>query len=201
MISQWAKACWIIPSCGLELKLKDELKPTSVDARHTNCCVKYSSKLPGGSLSDMIFFAMNHGGVGVAQDMAQFGEAGIHCALFEAHSRGSVRLASPSPNDQPIVDLNMLDDPRDLARLRDGARRLMAIGVHPAATSRCREISLGNTGRPIADLAEKSDDDVDEWILTDCFRCPTWCRQLPDGAYGFRTMAQALSILIVVFAA
>ncbi len=156
------------PFVRLELKLRDELKPTSVDARHTNCCVKYSSKLPGGSLSDMIFFAMNHGGVGVAQDMAQFGEAGLHCALFEAHSRGSVRLASPNPNDQPIVDLNMLDDPRDLVRLRDGARRLMAIGMHPAATSRCREISLGNTGRPIADLAEGSDHDVDEWIMSDC---------------------------------
>lgn len=156
------------PFVRLELKLKDELKPTSVDARHTNCCVKYSSNLPGGSLADMIFFAMNHGGVGVAQDMAQFGEAGIHCALFEAHSRGSVRLASADPGTQPVVDLNMLDDERDLVRMRDGARRLMAIGAHEAVTGKCREVSLGNTDRPIAELATAPDDAVDDWILTDC---------------------------------
>lgn len=156
------------PFVRLELKLLDELKPANVDARHTNCCVKYSSSLPGGSLADMIFFAMNHGGVGVAQDMAQFGEAGIHCALFEAHSRGSVRLASADPRTQPVVDLNMLDDARDLARLRDGARRLMAIGAHEAVTGKCREVSLGNTGRPIADLREAPDEAVDDWILADC---------------------------------
>ncbi|MCB9966146.1 MAG: GMC family oxidoreductase N-terminal domain-containing protein [Geminicoccaceae bacterium] len=156
------------PFVRLELKLREELKPTSVDARHTNCCVKYSSNLPGGSLADMIFFAMNHGGVGVAQDMAQFGEAGIHCALFEAHSRGQVRLASTDPRTQPVVDLNMLDDERDLARLRDGARRLMEIGAHEAVTGKCREVSLGNTGRPIADLVEAPDEAVDDWILADC---------------------------------
>ncbi len=156
------------PFVRLELKLLDELKPRSVDARHTNCCVKYSSNLPGGSLADMIFFAMNHGGVGVAQDMAQFGEAGIHCALFEAHSRGRVRLASADARAQPVVDLNMLDDERDLVRLRDGARRLMAIGSHAAVTRRCRSVSLGNTGRPIADLREAPDEAIDDWILGDC---------------------------------
>lgn len=156
------------PFVRLELKLKDELKPKGVDDRHTNCCVKYSSGLPGGTFCDMIFFAMNHGGVGVARDMAQFGEAGIHAALFEAHSRGRVTLASADPRDQPVVDLNMLDDERDLVRLRDGARRLMAIGQHEAVTGRCREVSLGNTGRPVADLAQAPDSEVDEWILTDC---------------------------------
>lgn len=156
------------PFVRLELKLKDALKPKGVNDRHTNCCVKYSSNLPGGTFSDMIFFAMNHGGVGVAQDMAQFGEAGIHCALFEAHSRGMVRLASTDPHDQPVVDLNMLDDERDLVRLRDGARRLMALGQQDAVTGRCREVSLGNTGRPVADLAGAPDAVVDDWVLTDC---------------------------------
>lgn len=156
------------PFVRLELKVKEALRPVDVNARHTNCCVKYSSRLPGGSFCDMIFFAMNHGGIGVDQDMAQFGEAGIHCALFEAHSRGSVRLSSPDPHAQPIVELNMLDDERDLVRLRDGARRMMAIARHSAVTSRCRDVTLGNTGRPVAELADASDAAVDEWLLTDC---------------------------------
>jgi choline dehydrogenase len=173
------------PFVRLELKLKPELKPTGVDDRHTNCCVKYSSNLPGGTFCDMIFFAMNHGGVGVDQDMAQFGEAGIHVALFEAHSRGSVSLASTDPHDQPVVDLNMLDDERDLVRLRDGARRLMAIGSHDAVVSRCREVSLGNTGRPVADLATASDEAVDDWILGDCSDAQHGAGSCRMGAFDF----------------
>lgn len=156
------------PFVRLELKLMENLRPVDVNARHTNCCVKYSSHLPGGSFCDMIFFAMNHGGIGVDQDMAQFGEAGIHCALFEAHSRGTVRLSSPDAHAQPVVDLNMLDDERDLLRLRDGARRLMAIARHPAVMGRCRDVSLGNSGRPVAELADAPDEAVDEWLLADC---------------------------------
>jgi choline dehydrogenase len=133
----------------------------------------------------MIFFAMNHGGVGVDQDMAQFGEAGIHVALFEAHSRGSVSLASTDPHDQPVVDLNMLDDERDLVRLRDGARRLMAIGSHDAVVSRCREVSLGNTGRPVADLATASDEAVDDWILGDCSDAQHGAGSCRMGAFDF----------------
>jgi choline dehydrogenase-like flavoprotein len=156
------------PFVRLEIKLRPELKTFTADSRHTNCCVKYSSGLPGGSFCDMIFFAMNHGGVGVAQDMAQFGEAGIHCALFDAHSRGTVRLASPDPAAQPVVEINALDDPRDLTRLRDGARRLMAIGQHQAVTGRTVSVTLGNTGRPVADLAGAPDAAVDDWLMTDC---------------------------------
>src|SRR5690606_6500775 len=48
------------------------------------------------------------------------------------HSHGSVTLASPSPDDYPRVDLNLLDDPRDMARLMDGVRRLAALVVCPA---------------------------------------------------------------------
>lgn len=156
------------PFVRLELKLRDEHKGFTVDSRHTNCCVKFSSGLPGGTFCDMIFFAMNHGGVGVAQDMAQFGEAGIHCALFDVYSRGSVRLASPNPAAQPEVDINFFDDPRDLNRMRAGARRLMAIGAQEAVTSRCRSVTLGNIGRPVSDLASAPDAAVDDWILTDC---------------------------------
>ena len=174
------------PFVRLELKLKDELKPKGINDRHTNCCVKYSSNLPGGTFADMIFFAMNHGGVGVAQDMAQFGEAGIHCALFEAHSRGTVRLASADPRDQPVVDLNMLDDERDLARLRDGARRLMAIGQHDAVTEplprgQPRQYRPARSRTwPTHPMAK-----LDEWILTDCSDAQHGAGSCRMGAFDF----------------
>lgn len=159
------------PNVRLELKLRPELRPTDPDARHTNCCVKYSSGLPGGSFADMLFLPMNHGGVGIAEDAAQFGEAGIHIALFETKSRGTVRLASADPAVQPVIDERMLDHPDDLARLRDGARRLFRIGADPAVQGIVRRIELGSTGRPLVDLATAPDDEVDAWLLTDCNDC------------------------------
>ena len=45
----------------------------------------------------------------------------------KCYSRGTVRLYTASPHDEPRVDLNMLSDERDLVRLVDGFRRLYAI--------------------------------------------------------------------------
>jgi choline dehydrogenase len=156
------------PYVRIELKLKPELRPTDIHARHTNCCVKYTSGLGGGTDADMLMMAFNHGGVGSDLDPSMFGEAGIHCSLFEAFSRGRVRLASPDPTVDPTVELNMLDDERDLIRLRDGARRLVTIAKHAAVQRITREIQVGNTGRLVAELIGASDQVYDDWLLADC---------------------------------
>ncbi len=116
----------------------------------------------------MLLMAFNHGGIGGDLDPAMFGEAGIHVALFEAFSRGQVRLASADPLVDPTVALNMLDDERDLVRLRDGARRLVQIGSQPAVQAITREVQIGNTGRPLAELVGAPDQAYDDWLLADC---------------------------------
>ena len=116
----------------------------------------------------MLMMAFNHGGVGGDLDPSMFGEAGIHCSLFEAFSRGRVRLASAEPTVDPVVELNMLNDERDLIRLRDGARRLVQIANHPAVHDITREIQVGNTGRPVAELIGAPDQVYDDWLLADC---------------------------------
>jgi choline dehydrogenase len=156
------------PFIRLELKLKPAFRATDRDARHTNCCVKYSSGFPGAASRDMLLASINHGGVGMQQDMAQFGEAGLHAMLFESRSRGSVTIVSADPRAQPDVEENMLADPLDLARLRDGARRLAALAQTDAVQAICRDIQMGNTGRPLADLIAASDDAVDDWLLSEC---------------------------------
>ncbi len=156
------------PFVRLELKLKPALRATDPNARHTNCCVKFSSGLAGAAPQDLLMVSMNHGGVGVRQDMAQFGEAGLHVMLVEARSRGTVRLRSTDPQHQPIVDENMLSHPFDLARMRVAARHLGKIGSHPAVQQICKEVQLGNTGRPLKDLLEADDNAIDDWLLTDC---------------------------------
>ena len=62
----------------------------------------------------------------------------------------------------------MLDDERDLIRMRDGARRLIRFAMHPAVHVITREIQVGNTGRPLSELLGAPDQAYDDWILADC---------------------------------
>ncbi len=156
------------PFFRLELKLKPELRATDPDARHINCLVKYSSGFPGAAFNDMMFVAVNHGGIGHVQDMAQFGEAGLHVMLYECRSRGTVRIASPDPWHQPEIDEAMLSDPFDLYRMRDGVRRLCRLGHHAAFQGICRDIQIANTGRPLSDLVDATDRQIDDWLLEGC---------------------------------
>jgi choline dehydrogenase-like flavoprotein len=156
------------PFVRLELKLKPELRATDPNARHTNCCVKYSSGLPGAAPQDLLMVSMNHGGVGVAVDAAQFGEAGLHVMLMEARSRGTIRIDSPDPRRQPIVEENMLGDPFDRVRMRGAARHLGAVAMQGAVQAICTDIQLGNSGRPLTDLFAFDDAALDDWMLEHC---------------------------------
>jgi choline dehydrogenase len=153
------------PYCRIELKLKPEFKATDPGQRHTNCCVKMSSGVPGGAPQDILYNAMNHGGIGVESDSAQFGESMINLILMEAKSRGSVRLASANLADQPIIEENMLDDPLDLQRMRLAYRHLGEIGKQSALQAIADRMLLGNTDLPLSWLDAASDDQVDEFLL------------------------------------
>ena len=59
------------------------------------------------------------------------GGASLLAAAMRAHSRGQVRLASSSATADPIVELNMLADERDLDLLRAAAHKVMAIASDP----------------------------------------------------------------------
>jgi 5-(hydroxymethyl)furfural/furfural oxidase len=48
------------------------------------------------------------------------------------YSVGQVALASPDPRQHPLVDLNLLDDPRDLERMMTAVRKLFGLAVHPS---------------------------------------------------------------------
>ena len=136
----------------------------------------------------MFVVSVNHGGIGVQQDMAQFGEAGLHVMLYESRSRGTVKVTSAQPQVHPEVDENMLGDAFDLARMRDGARRLGRLGRHPAVAHICREVQMGNTGRPLSDLLAAPDDVIDAWLLAECNDCQHGaggcCMGPPGTTYG-----------------
>lgn len=172
------------PYCRIELHLRPEFKVTDVDGRHTNCCVKMSSGIPGGTPHDILFNAMNHGGVGVRPDSAQFGEAMVNLILMEAKSRGSVRLSSPRLQDQPIIEENMLDHPLDLERMRLAYRHLGRIAGQAPLRRLTERMTLADTDLALDWLDQASDEEVNDLLLehsSDAQHGLGGCCMGPDG--------------------
>ena len=154
------------PILRATLALRPEAAAQSPDARHTNCCVTYSSRLAGGGERDMIMIGFNHRGLSEGRPS---GQGAIGVALYDAFSRGEVRLASADPDANPIVEENMLDDPRDRLRMRDGVRRLAAIVDHPAVARIAGTVTFGDSGMPFGQAVALPDDELDALMLAEAW--------------------------------
>ncbi|QCK84488.1 GMC family oxidoreductase [Phreatobacter aquaticus] len=122
------------------VELREDLRPTDPDTRHTNSCVTYSSGLANGGKRDMILIGFNHRGV---ENPARSGAIGA--GLFNAFSRGTLKLASPDAAIDPVVEENMLADPLDMERMVDAVKRLAVLAVHPALAGIATSIRMGDT--------------------------------------------------------
>jgi choline dehydrogenase len=80
----------------------------------------------GGDRNDMLLSMMNYWDLGASPDFqAALGVPAVvvlTCGVHRPRSRGSVSLSSADPDAAPVVDLNLLDDPADVARLVDALR-------------------------------------------------------------------------------
>ncbi len=93
--------------------------------------LRYSSRLDGCDRSDMYLTAAARAG---------WHRLGARLGLYffwcnRPYSAGQVTLASSDPRDYPVVDLNLLDDARDLERLMAAVRLLAGLVVHPRLSS------------------------------------------------------------------
>lgn len=174
------------PATWLQLHLRKDLEIKDIDFRHTNCCIKFSSGAEhGGTFSDMLMVAMNHGGV-IEQDDNQWSMPAVHVMLYDAYSRGRLTLRSTNPFDLPIIEMNMLSDRRDLERLRAGTRKLFEIGNTAAFREACSKITCGNTNVAMDDLANASDEVLETWLFSDAgegLHIAGTCRMGPDDDY------------------
>lgn len=152
------------PATRAYIKLKPEHRPRSIDFRHTNSCVTYSSGLAGGGFNDMIFMGMNHRGF-QDNDPEKPHAGGFVVALFQAFSRGEVRLRSADPRIDPIVEANMLSDARDLIRLRDGCRRLFKLATHRAVTDIAERLDFAGTHRPVTEFIDADDATINDILM------------------------------------
>ncbi len=103
--------------------LKPDARVPAGQRRHIYFGARFSSGLQGCPPGDMLLMPTNSAGWHpLGQAMGT-----MLLVVNKSYSRGTVRLHTPSPHDEPLVDLNMLSDERDLVRLVDGFRRLYAI--------------------------------------------------------------------------
>ncbi|MBP1181122.1 GMC family oxidoreductase [Methylobacterium sp. PvR107] len=152
------------PILRATLDLKPGHRALGTDARHTNCCVTYSSGLAGGGERDMIFVAYNHRTLTGPEPTPQ-GAVGV--GLYDAFSRGTLHLTAPNPEANPIIEENMLDDPRDRLRMRDAVRRLAGLTAHPALAGLATAIRFGESPLAIGAAARLPDDELDALMLAE----------------------------------
>jgi 5-(hydroxymethyl)furfural/furfural oxidase len=151
------------PVLRLTLGLRPQYVSRDPDQRHTNCCVTYTSGLGGGGPRDMILIGFNHRGLGEAG--LPNGQGAVSGGLFNAFSRGEIRLASADPDVDPVVEENMLDDPRDRLRMRDVVRRLTALSDHPAMAAIADSITFAETALGMREVAALPPDALDALML------------------------------------
>jgi choline dehydrogenase/5-(hydroxymethyl)furfural/furfural oxidase len=110
--------------------------------------LRYSSGLAGAGPADMQFLPL--ASLGTEPETA--GVGGLFVAATQVFSRGRVSLASDDPSVDPLVELRMLSDPRDLERLRDGVRRAGELLAHPALAA-INDVALAGE-EPLAAVAD-----------------------------------------------
>jgi 5-(hydroxymethyl)furfural/furfural oxidase len=115
---------------------------------------RWSSGVGGGVL-DIQALVMDHVGAGV--DARALGV--VLVALMDVRSTGTVRVGD---DGGPLVDVGMLADPLDRARLRAGVRRTLAVLARPEVRA-VAEAVVGADGTPAGDLGALDDDALDAW--------------------------------------
>jgi 5-(hydroxymethyl)furfural/furfural oxidase len=154
------------PVVGALLHLRPHARVNTLMHRHTNCCLRYSSGLGGAGENDMIMIAGNLAGSLLTQAGPREAFGRIAVSVYQAWSQGHVRITTPDPTIDPAVEEHMLSDERDLARLRDGVRRLRAICRHPGVQVVAERAEYGTSG---VSMEEALDDAaLDAWLFAEC---------------------------------
>jgi choline dehydrogenase-like flavoprotein len=161
---------------GIELALRQPLRMQRVDAPVLSSMLRYTSGLADAGPNDMQIVWFD--AVGPTDEERAAGR--ILGAVMRVFSHGTVRLRSRDPNDDPVVEFNLLTDERDLVRLRDCVYRLVDLVRHPAIAEHIDGAVALTTA--LADLT--TDDDVDGWLranVTDYVHAAGTCRMGAPG--------------------
>lgn len=115
------------PSLAFAAHLKKSGRLRPGQRRHIFLGIRYSSRQADCPAGDMLIMPVNRAG------WHPLGQAmgALNVCVNKSYSRGTLTLKTPLHNDEPIVDLNLASDARDLARLVDGFKRIYRIATSP----------------------------------------------------------------------
>jgi 5-(hydroxymethyl)furfural/furfural oxidase len=154
-----------------------------LDARQTNCCLRYSSGLAGASENDMMIVSVNQtlalpadvtphlsaegagaGTWGGAAGGQTAGGPGLLCVwVNQQQGHGRLALTSEDPDAHPLVHQDLLHDEGDLVRMRDGVKRALEFISTGAFDAPFEHISIDLTGRSTDELSD--DAAIDAWLM------------------------------------
>ncbi|MEP1124394.1 MAG: GMC family oxidoreductase [Ilumatobacter sp.] len=103
--------------------------------------------------------ALDHLGPGAPPDIAVL----LVALMRPVGAAGAVRLASDDPHVHPIVDLDMLEDERDVARLCDGVEEAIVLLRSAAFSAAIDGILIDDVGTPVDALDGR--DAIESWVL------------------------------------
>ena len=114
-------------------------------------------------MNDMILYVGNYLATRPFRGLDEKAPVGVGASqcLYMALSEGELRLQSTDPRQQPILNYNLLDDPFDLKRMRDGLRLCNELFKHSAFS----DIVESRTAP--SDEVLESDTLLDEWMKTE----------------------------------
>lgn len=114
---------------GAHFKKSARLRPNQ--RRHIFLGVRYSSGHEGCTPSDMLIMPVNRAGWHpLGKTMGA-----LNVCVNKSYSQGTVTLKSPDWRDEPVVNLNLGGDERDLMRLVDGFERIYRVMEDPRVRS------------------------------------------------------------------
>jgi 5-(hydroxymethyl)furfural/furfural oxidase len=170
------------PIMGALLHTRPEARVGTLQHRHTNCCLRYSSGLAGAGENDMIMIANNFAGNLLHRTGPENAFGRIAVSIYQAFSQGHVRITTPDPAIDPAIEERMLTNASDLVRMRDGVRRLREICTSPAVRAVTTRVEYGLTGISMED--ELDDAARDAWMFAECSdaqHASGTCRMGPAG--------------------
>jgi choline dehydrogenase-like flavoprotein len=154
-----------------------------LDARQTNCCLRYSSGLQGAGENDMVIVSVNQtlalpadvtshlaiadqasgtwGGAGGGEAP---GGPGLLCLwINQQFGHGRLTLASADPDAHPLIDQDLLNVDADLVRARDGVKRSLELLRSGSFDKAFGRIAIDMTGRGLDELSD--DAAIDAWLM------------------------------------
>ncbi|GAP98013.1 GMC family oxidoreductase [Leptolyngbya sp. NIES-2104] len=142
------------PMLSVVFPLKEQYRMPNSDSLLSSFYLQWSSGIEGGRANDLVMFPMNL--MGATSDAVRTG--GIVLDLFDIFSVGKVELTSLDPAKDPSIWVGMLNDRRDLVRLKAGVRHLFEMvqsqAILELAASDPQFAPRMQSGRPIADFAD-----------------------------------------------